>query len=481
MAGLTSEGLVIQTLPEVVDTLKTTASNIWQDVTPEGEVVNVDDNSAIGRQIGVVAPSISDLWETVQEVYDAFNPNAAEGIALDNLVALGGISRLPDTPTRVNALVTGNTNVVIDTGNKVSSSTSGRLYSNTQPVGLYTNSCSGIGLNFISVTPSTLYTVSFKESQDVSYTNINVTTPSSGVTELSIIAQFQALISSSFPQFITYLVNDRLFIRTADPFQQFGYISSANIGIVKVVKPVLFIGEESGPVEQPIGTVDTIATPVLGWDSVTNPVDATVGRYEETDSELRERFRNGKFEKATNVIESLYSAILNINGVGDLRIYENDTNVVDSNGVNGHSFLTIVEGGLATEIAQAIWDNKPIGILSQGNTTVTVYDTQGLPHDVSFSRPVPVNIYISVDITSNSDFPPDGETKIKQALVDYIKSLKVGEDVVYSRLYTPINSVVGHHVNSLFIGTSPSPSGTSNITIDFDKVAYTEINIIGVN
>ena len=82
MAGLTSEGLVIQTLPEVVDTLKTTASNLWQDVTADGEAVNVDDNSAIGRQIGVVAPSISDLWEAVQEVYDAFNPSAAEGIAL---------------------------------------------------------------------------------------------------------------------------------------------------------------------------------------------------------------------------------------------------------------------------------------------------------------------------------------------------------------------------------------------------------------
>ena len=53
----------------------------------------------------------------------------------------------------------------------------------------------------------------------------------------------------------------------------------------------------------------------------------------------------------------------------------------------------------------------------------------------------------------------------------YIDSLKIGEDVVYSRLYTPINSVSGFQVDSLKIGTSPSPTGTSNIVIDFDEIS----------
>ena len=60
MAGLTPEGLTVLRLPEVVEELRDKAREIWADTVPEGEVVNVEDNSAIGRQIGVVAPSGAD-------------------------------------------------------------------------------------------------------------------------------------------------------------------------------------------------------------------------------------------------------------------------------------------------------------------------------------------------------------------------------------------------------------------------------------
>src|SRR5690606_23821528 len=130
MAGLTPEGLTVPRLPEVVEELRDKAREIWADTVPEGEVVNVEDNSAIGRQIGVVAPSGADLWEAVQQVYDAFNPNTAVGVALDNIVALGGITRIPSSPTRATCLVTGNTNIIIPANSKVTSSTSGKTYSN---------------------------------------------------------------------------------------------------------------------------------------------------------------------------------------------------------------------------------------------------------------------------------------------------------------------------------------------------------------
>lgn len=480
MAGLTKEGLTIETLPQVVETLKEKAVEIWQDLTPEGEVVNVEVDSAIGRQIGVVSPSIADLWEAVQEVYDAFNPNAAEGIALDNIVALGGVTRLQQSATRATLLVTGNTGILIPAGSKVSSSTTGKLYSSTQVTSLLKTSCTGVGVDFTSIADSTVYTVSFRIANAVTFTNISVTTPASGTTLLSLQDQFATLVSGSFPDLTTFVENSRLYIRAVDPFQQFEYSSSANVNIVKVIKPLIFEGDEFGEIEQPANTIDTIATPVFGWDSAVNPTSATTGRFTETDAELRERFRNSKFEKATNVIESLYSSILSIDGVEDIRIYENDTDVVDGNGVNGHSFLTIVEGGLGTEIAQAIWDNKPVGILSQGNTTVTVFDTMDLPHDISFSRPVAVNIYVSIDITTDSNYPQDGDQKIKDAIIAFIDQLKIGDDVTYSRLYTPINSVPGHQVESLYIGTSPSPVGTSNIVINFDEIANIESSFIEI-
>ncbi len=470
MAGLTSQGLVIKTTNEVISELEALARTLFADQVPEGEVVNTGSNTTLGRMIGVVSPPQSDIWEAIQEVYDAFTVTSATGFALDNLVALGGISRLQATPTRASILVTGNTNLGIPAGSKVSSSTTGAVYSSPLLAGLSTTNATGVGVSPISVVDSTNYTISYKSSVDVVYTDITVNS-GVGASLLSLYSLFEAEIALNHTELKTRQVNNLLFVESVDPFQLFTYESSSNIGIQKVIKPVLFECDEVGPVVQPAGTIDTIATPIFGWDSAVNPVDATTGNYTETDDELRERFRNSKFEKATNVIESLYSSILQLNGVEDLKIYENDTDVVDANGVNGHSFLVVCEGGLGTEIAQSIWDNKPVGILSQGNTTVTVFDSQGLPHDVSFSRPTKINTYISINITKDSNFPQDGETKIKSEMIKYIDSLKIGEDVVYSRLYTPINSVSGFQVDSLKIGTSPSPTGTSNIVIDFDEIS----------
>ena len=211
---------------------------------------------------------------------------------------------------------------------------------------------------------------------------------------------------------------------------------------------------------------------MLGWDSVNNPVAATPGEDRETDEQLRLRFRNGKFDRATNTLDAIYSALINLDNVSEVTIYENDTSVVDGNGVPAHSFLPIVSGGLSTDIANAIWNNKPIGILSYGNTTVSISDVQGFPHDISFSRPDPVVVYISMDITTDVNFPPNGNDAIKSALIEYFQAnFGTGDDVIYSRLYTPINSIVGHEVVSLTIGTSPAPVGTSNIVIAFDEIA----------
>lgn len=479
MAGLTPQGLTIKTFNEVVDGLKDYARLRFADVTPEGEVVNVEEDSTLGRIIGVAAPSAFDVWEAIQEVYDAFNPNAAEGIALDNIVAIGGVTRLSASPTRSTVIVTGNTNITIPANSKVSSSTTGYLYSNPLLLGLSTTNASGVGVTLVSIVDNTNYTVSYRASTDVVATPITINS-GVGASMLSIFTAFSNEIALNHPELTTVVEGSRLFIKSIDPYQLFTFTSSANVGIGKVLKPMLVLGDQVGPFEQPAGTIDTIATPVFGWDSVTNPVDAAIGNYLETDDELRARFRNTKFERATNVIESLYSAILALTGVSDIKIYENDTDVIDSNGVNGHSFLVIVDGGLGTEIAQAIWDNKPVGILSQGNTTVTVLDSQQLPHDVSFSRPTQVNIYISMDITKDSNFPQDGEDLIKQKLIEFIDSLKIGDDIVYSRLYTPINSVPGFQVNSLFVGTTPSPVGTSNVTINFDEICNINTSFIEI-
>ena len=177
-----------------------------------------------------------------------------------------------------------------------------------------------------------------------------------------------------------------------------------------------------------------------------------------------------KSDRAVNSLESIYSAIVNVDNVEQVIIYENDTNEIDELGVQPHSFLALIDGGLSVEIAEAIWKNRPTGITSQGNTAVNILDIQGFTRTVNFSRPTPVYIAIEINLETDANFPADGEAQIKQALIDYVNTLKIGQDVVYSRLYTPINQVKGHQINHLAIGVG-IPGGSANIQIEFDQVA----------
>ena len=54
-----------------------------------------------------------------------------------------------------------------------------------------------------------------------------------------------------------------------------------------------------------------------------------------------------------------------------------------------------------------------------------------------------------------------------------------GEDVVLSRLYTPINSVPGFKVNSLEIGTSSESTSANDIAIEWNEIA--EFNPENIN
>ena len=475
--GVTDQGFIIKRLADILAEDRALAVQLFQDLVSPGDVVDTSSSSALGRLISLAAPSQADLWEAAQEVYLAFDPNSATGIALDNLVAYAGITREEQTFTTASVLVQGDTNTLIPNTSFISSSTTAEQYRVNSPIALVASSASGVNISVVTVTSTTDYTISYTSNTT---TNTITYTSDGSATQAEILAGLQLVIQASHPSLTSSLQNNTLIVDRVDVFQSVSWTTSTNLGLVKVRVVGEVVAVNSGPIEQPVNTIDTILTPALGWDSVINPVAAVSGRNRETDEQLRERFRTSKFNRAGNSIDAIFSAVSNVDGVTEVTIYENDTSVTDSNGVPAHSFLPIVVGGLSTNIADAIWDNKPIGILSYGNTPVTIYDKQGFPHTVSFSRPNPVSIYISMNITTDSNFPASGDDAIRTALINYFEENQgTGDDVVYSRMYTPINTVPGHQVNNLFIGTSPSPVGTSNIVIPFDSIAV--INSLNIN
>ena len=477
MAGVTDQGFVIKRLADILADNRALAVQLFIDLVQPGDIVDTSDSSALGRLIALESPSEADLWEAAQEVYSAFDPNSATGIALDNLVALGGLTRKEQTFTTASVLVAGDTNTLIPVGQTVSSSTTGEQFTTAGAISLAASNASGITVSVVTLQNSTAYTITYADT--ISSNTITFTSDGSA-TVPEILNGLQLVIAGGHPSLTSSVVGTTLVIDRVDIFSTVNFTTSANLGINKVRT----IGEvqavNAGPLDQPANTIDTILTPMLGWDSVINPIAATPGTDRETDEELRLRFRNGKFDRATNTYDAIYSALINLDNVTEVTIYENDTSAVDGNGVPAHSFLPIVSGGLSQDIGNAIWENKPTGILSYGNTSVNVTDIQGGVHVVSFSRPNPVVIYISMDITTDVNFPANGNDLIRSNLLQYFQdNFGTGDDVIYSRLYTPINAVSGHQVNTLTIGTSPSPVGTSNVVINFDSIAsLSSVNIL---
>lgn len=480
MAGLSYAGLEIKTIDDVLNDSRTRAADIFADLVPAGDIVDVSDNSALGRMIGVMAPSEASLWEALQQIYNSFNPNTAVGVSLDNIVALSGINRLVAMPSRAQVLLEGTVNTVISSPlGKAYSSTTQRVFSILNPVILNPENASGVGVGVTSVQPSTIYRFSYSVD-GVNFVDAQITS-GVGATSTTILAQLKAQIDSLFVGvFTTYYQDGRLFVSRVDPFQVATFTVTANLAIQKVIKLGIAEDDVVGPFPQPAMSIDTISVPISGWDSIINPIAATTGRLQETDTELRERFRNSKFVQSANIIESLIDALSNVAGVSDVKVYENDTNLTSTEGVPPKSFMPVVLGGLPTDIGTAIWTNKPTGISSTGNTTVQIVDSIGFVHPISFKRPTEVPIYITIDISSTGELAGDAAATIRQNVVDYGETTCfIGDDVIYSRFYTPVNAVPGHQVNSLKIGTSPSPTGTVNVVINFDQVAtFLPANVI---
>ena len=467
--GVLNTGFVVKRLNEILNSDRARAVTLFQDLVLPGDVVDTSDSSILGRLIGIVSPAEADVWEAAQEVYDAFNPNSATGIALDNLAFFAGLTREAATYSTAQAIFTGDVSTLIPANQTVRATTSSSDFQNPISITLRPSYAVGVGVKPNSVTNNTVYSLTY--SSTVNSNTVTYTSDSSA-TLTEILNGLASTISSSHPLLSTNIINNTLYINSADSVTSYSWTSSASLGIVKVSVISSLQALDPGPVTQEANTITQIQTPILGWDSVTNPFAAITGSYEETDTELRERFRVSKYIRASNILESLYSALISLENVKEVKIYENDTDVVDASGVPAHSFMPIVLGGLDTEVANTIWQNKPMGIRSFGNSPVTIMDSQGFSHSIGIERPAPVPIYIKINLTTNSSYPQDGDSIVKSNLIQYFsENFGIGDPVIYSRLYTPINNVPGHQINSLTIGTSPNPTGTSNIAISFNKIS----------
>lgn len=468
MAGVTNSGFQTKRLAEIITGLKANAIPIFQDLVKPGETVDTSDSTTLGRLIGLIAPDLDELWQASHQVYQAFDPNSATGIALDNIVQYIGVSRRQGSPTVLRASVWGELGVFLPQG-QVIRDQAGNRFTSTTELAFSLNDVIGAGLKLNT----------FAEGDNISFTIIveegvftTAHTAVSGDTNTSVIEALKVVFDAHGISRVTCFTDgDTIYVENTDYFAFITVASTDKMYVAETKKRLIFNSDEDGDIPVEIDTVTTMLTPVYGWLSVTNEVTSEKGSLYETDEELRERFRVSKAVRANNTSEALYSQLLELRDVQAVRVYENMTDAVDTKGLPPHSFMGIVKGGSDVDIGEVVWNNKPLGIASFGNDTVTVRDSQNMERVVYFSRAAEVPVYVTIEISkTDSTFPDDGVEQIRDNVLGYLNNISTfGENVIYTRLFTPINQVQGHQVDLLQIGKSLGAMGTSNIPLSWNE------------
>lgn len=220
-----------------------------------------------------------------------------------------------------------------------------------------------------------------------------------------------------------------------------------------------------GSLQAAARSISTIATPTQGWQSVINPAAATAGLPVESDSALRQRQALSTALPAQTILESMIGALMAIAGVTHVRAYENDGNLIDSNGIPAHALSIVIEGGDVATIGQVIAAKKSPGVGTYGDTLQVLTDAYGISHPIRFFRSTLTGVAWYVKLRAGRGYTTDVEAEIKAALAAYTNTLDIGEAQQLSGAYPAANLTGLPHATAFeIVGLSSKRANLTNDT-----------------
>lgn len=201
-----------------------------------------------------------------------------------------------------------------------------------------------------------------------------------------------------------------------------GSVGNINSGdIVKIINPVSYVHE-----------------------IVASDLKIT-GEDEESDYDFLERYEIAREGNGSCNATSIKTALINIPSVKDAYIKTTESEAEGDMPAN--TIACYVHGGETAhqEIAEAIFDKKPIGIGTYGKVSVPVSYGALTDYMVNFSHVEEVGVYIKIgDMETDDTFDStNGNADILNNIQKTIRDLGVGKTLVLTRLYPAIYGVAG--------------------------------------
>lgn len=404
-------------------------------------------NSVAGELVAMLVDREAGFWDALQEGNAAGNPNTATGAALDAVAALTGTLREGAEESTVVETCTGTATTALPAGRIVSVPTSGNQFT----------SAADAVIAAVAAWPAATDVVAGQRVRNDTPSKIyqcitpGHTAGAGGPTGTA-----------------------------ADIVDNTAHWKYIGLGTGAIDVP--FGAVMTGPIGATAGTLTSIQTPVSGWSTATNLLDAAVGRDLESDGALRVRRMAEISGDGLATPDAIRAAILQVNETStdanhlpilSCTVFHNDTDFTDGNGVPPHAVEVLVNyNGLASattdqDIANAIFASVAAGIATYGSTTATVVDSQGNNQTVKWSKPTLVPIYISPSVFYDPKIW-GSSALVQQAVISAILTFTARYfQVSYSVRSTPF---VTASMSGPFALTTagaaviPAPDGSSPIT-----------------
>ena len=164
----------------------------------------------------------------------------------------------------------------------------------------------------------------------------------------------------------------------------------------------------------------------------------------ETDAEVRARISSALAGRGTSTQDALLAALKSTQYVRDVKLFVNDTESTDANGIPAHSIAPVVYGGLSADIANAIFAKKAPGIGTYGSTTQSVTDSYGENHNVKFTRAGSKAVFAYIYIKRlDGCVDADVENAIRPEIVSFINALGIATPLIVPQLYAVAYAAAG--------------------------------------
>jgi len=220
-------------------------------------------------------------------------------------------------------------------------------------------------------------------------------------------------------------------------------------------------------------TITVQAEPLDGIFAVTNPVAATGGVDIESDTEYRNRIMDNRINHPDSTENGIKTYLENkVTGVVQAKVVPNKTLQVDSYGNPPKSTHVYVIGGADQDVAEGIFRIDAAPSNTVGGITKTVLNASGDARQISFDRAASVPVFAKVTIGELDNFDSDnGINNIKDKMKEYVETLKMGDDVLFSKFFEYIWQIAGLSSVNVEIGSGTGSLKTSDFEIDEFQLA----------